>query len=1139
MNSRLPAIVVALALAFACSAFAAGDPLLWQIGQTDGDNAEFALAPKSYAQFTDDGFFVVGESDPKRDWPYVHPGPADAWAGGRQHTFTVIFGVQAAPAAGECQLQLDLLDTQSKLPPTLALVVNGQPFRRELPPGAGDDSIAGQPGKGRPQSVALAFPAPLLQAGNNRLQITTLGGSWLLYDRVALAVPEGVKAAPLTAFTVLGNVASAQGRLVADVLHVGPAAEAEFALAGQPVEKFRLHNGRQTIELAALPVERPTSAALVLSVNGKPVDEQQVTLVPGVREIIVVFKTHFDIGYTDMASNIVQRYRTTFMDGALKVVDQNRDQPPAQQFAWTIPGWPMHKMLEGWPGQTPERQQRVRQAVKEGRFVVHALPFTTHTELLEPEDLVRGLGYSTRLARELGLDLPRDAKMTDVPEHATMLATLLSHAGVTFMHIGCNAMSASPQVPPLYWWEGPDGSRLLTMYSPDYGTGLFPPANWPHRTWLALLHTGDNHGPPRPEEVKKVLNEVAQKLPGVKVRIGRLSDFGDAILAENPDLPVVRQDMPDSWIHGPMSDPAGARIARNTRPLLAATEALHTELRAWKVSVPDAAPTVAAAYEQSLLYGEHTWGGSIGWLDGKFGFGEAFQQERAAGRFQRIEGSWDEHTAYILKARDLIQPVLQQNLQALALAVKINGPRVVVFNPLPWKRTGLASVTSSLTNVAALQPAEGGEALPVAHRGTQLEFTARDVPALGYRTYVPVKANFAPSPLRADAASATIEGPFFKAVLDAAHGTVRSLTDKRTGRELVDAGFGAFLYERFDAGQVEAFADAYIKVEHGWRLDFVKPGLPAASQVPYQSASPKNFQLRFEQTPVTLAAVMEAPAGEGVPNAVTTRLVLYRDEPFADLEITLHDKPFEPWPEAGWLCLPFQVSEPQFRLGRLGKILDPAKDIITGANRHLFGLNTGAAIFDAQGAGVGFCALDNPLISLDTPGCWKFSKDFVPKKPVAYVNLFNNQWNTNFRLWNRGTWTARVRLWAFARYDGDTALVSPSLEARHVLLGAEAGGAAGNLPATQRGLELSRAGVAVSAFGPNPDGDGTLLRLWELAGQSGNVTVKMTPGLSTITVQPVDLRGRPQGQPIAVKDGAFELKLGAFAPASFVIQSAK
>ena len=82
------------------------------------------------------------------------------------------------------------------------------------------------------------------------------------------------------------------------------------------------------------------------------------------------------------------------------------------------------------------------------------------------------------------------------------------------------------------------------------------------------------------------------------------------------------------------------------------------------MAVPDAATTVAAAYEQSLLYGEHTWGGSIGWV-GRIvsAFGEDFKKERAAGRFQRIEGSWDEHTAYIKQAQGLILPALEANLQ--------------------------------------------------------------------------------------------------------------------------------------------------------------------------------------------------------------------------------------------------------------------------------------------------------------------------------------------------------------------------------------------------------------------------------------------------------------------------------------------
>jgi len=117
-------------------------------------------------------------------------------------------------------------------------------------------------------------------------------------------------------------------------------------------------------------------------------------------------------------------------------------------------------------------------------------------------------------------------------------------------------------------------------------------------------------------------------------------------------------------------------------------------------------------------------------------------------------------------------------------------------------------------------------------------------------------------------------------------------------------------------------------------------------------------------------------------------------------------------------------------------------------------------------------------VSLDTPGCWKYSLDFVPKKPVVYVNLFNNQWNTNFRLWNAGTWTARVRIWAFDRYDSESCLITPSLEARYALRAAVADGQAGPLPGAQSGLELSRRGVLVTAFGANPDGADTLLRCW-------------------------------------------------------------
>src|SRR5690606_3687511 len=152
-------------------------------------------------------------------------------------------------------------------------------------------------------------------------------------------------------------------------------------------------------------------------------------------------------------------------------------------------------------------------------------------------------------------------KMTDVPSHVWSLPTILKHAGVEFLHVGCNSASASPEVPRLFWWEGPDGSRLLTMYEAGgYGSGLAPPPDWTCKTWLALIHSGDNQGPPKPDEVEKLLAQARRELPGVKVRMGRLSDFADAILAEKPELPVVRADMPDTWIHGILSMPIETKI---------------------------------------------------------------------------------------------------------------------------------------------------------------------------------------------------------------------------------------------------------------------------------------------------------------------------------------------------------------------------------------------------------------------------------------------------------------------------------------------------------------------------------------------------------------------------------------------------
>src|SRR5512133_675361 len=163
-----------------------------------------------------------------------------------------------------------------------------------------------------------------------------------------------------------------------------------------------------------------------------------------VTDIIVVFKMHFDIGYTQWAEGVLQQYSGPMLSKTLQAIEATSGLPEAEQFVWTVPSWPLKYMLENC---SPELKPGLEKAIREERIIPHALPFTFETEASDLENLVRGLQYASDINRQFGLQLPRDAKLTDVPSHSHVLPTLLKNAGVDILHIGCNPGSASPDVP--------------------------------------------------------------------------------------------------------------------------------------------------------------------------------------------------------------------------------------------------------------------------------------------------------------------------------------------------------------------------------------------------------------------------------------------------------------------------------------------------------------------------------------------------------------------------------------------------------------------------------------------------------------------------------------------------------------------
>ena len=126
-----------------------------------------------------------------------------------------------------------------------------------------------------------------------------------------------------------------------------------------------------------------------------------------------------------------------------------------------------------------------------------------------------------------------------------------------------------------------------------------------------------------------------------------------------------------------------------------------------------------------------------------------------------------------------------------------------------------------------------------------------------------------------------------------------------------------------------------------------------------------------------------------------------------------------------------------------------------------------------------------------------------------------------------------MRIWATEARGCEPDLIGPAWESRSGCLAAFSDGPAGKLPAEDRGLELSRRGVLVTAM--TPTAGGLVLRLWEQSGQGGPLQIRLPAWLAARRAQPCDLRNTPQGKPLEVRDRRLEVPLPAWAPASVVL----
>lgn len=353
-----------------------------------------------------------------------------------------------------------------------------------------------------------------------------------------------------------------------------------------------------------------------------------------IEKVLVIFKTHLDIGFTDFGENVRRKYIEQYIPKALETAKKLRGSRGEERFVWTTGSWLINQYIQTL---NEEQYEEFAEQVRAGDVRWHALPFTSHTELMDAELFETGIGLSKELDERFGVKTIA-CKMTDVPGHTRAIVPFLAKAGVEFMHIGVNPASAVPVVPPLFRWTAPTGEAITVMYHSVYGS-CSPLGDSGAAIYFA--HAGDNLSPPSPEDVKKVFSELREKFPGAKIVASDLSAVAEILRSEVDKMPVITDEIGDSWIHGVGTDPG--KVSR-FRSLLRYRDGLKDDM-------------LRVEFNRKLLpIPEHTWG-----LDEKTHLNdhanftkEEFNAVRNTAPYQKMEQSWREQRAYLTSALSVL-----------------------------------------------------------------------------------------------------------------------------------------------------------------------------------------------------------------------------------------------------------------------------------------------------------------------------------------------------------------------------------------------------------------------------------------------------------------------------------------------------
>ncbi|HOX39234.1 MAG TPA: polysaccharide lyase family protein [Candidatus Brocadiia bacterium] len=1039
----------------------------WEIGVPDNSTAEFALGPGGYNDFAEDAVFAVGQSDPKKDWPYVQPGPADSWAGGGEHSFTILFGVTDPPADGECSLDFDLADTHYQSPPEARIEINGQPFAERLPKGASDKSIFGDPPAGREHKFSVKFPANLLKAGQNEIAITTVSGSWMLYDWVGLQMPQAAKSAPVAGILVWG-VKGAPALVEKDgalyqpaqvrVANFGKACNLDVRFGDDPPCSLAIAPGVQTVELHAKPVSASVMVPLEIRRGEILVFSKKVRLDPVRKWVIYVLPhSHVDIGYTQVQTK-VESDHWRFYEESIAAAKKTAGYPPDARFKWNAEVlWATDSYLKQ---ATPEKRQEFLDAVKSGTIGLDALYGNELTALCRPEELVRLLDFSNRLSGESGLPI-ESAMISDVPGYTWGIVPVLAQSGVKYMSIGPNGgdrigytLSAWADRP--FYWVSPCGKYRILCWIPTRGywrallqgpkmfdyLAQLEKSQYPY-DYVQIRHClGDNAGPA--VDLSDFVKDWNAKYAYPHFVIATTAQmFRDFEKKYGDTIPSVSGDFTPYWEDGAASSALETAMNRESAERLVQAEALWAMLQPG--SYPDA--DFYQAWRNAVLYDEHTWGAhnSISEPDSDF-----------------AKSQWVIKRAFAVDADAQSRKLLKASLAGVEDCA-CRPAAIRVFNTTSWSRTDLVILDKSLELPGDLvKDSDGKAVLSQRLSSGELAFIAADVPALGSKAFVVESGPAAKTDAAAKAEGSVLSNECLKIVLNEETGAIRSLKLCGSEREFVNVSTEMGLNDYFyvagkDPNNAKRNSAATIRV---------KDAGPLVASLLIESDAPGCRKLLRELRIV-----------DGLPRVDIINTV--------DKE-KIRDK------EGVHFAFPFSVPGGVVRMDIPWAVVRPESDQTPGACKNWFTIQRWTDVSN-QDCGATLAIVDAPMmevggITAETP----WMQTIAPSQTV-FSYVMNNYWHTNYRDSQEGPTVFR---YSIAPHDGTfraDAAARFGTERSQPLIAVPVAG--GNESA--RGdslLTVEPAGVVVTSLKPSRDGKGLIVRLFNAGGRPEAVSLKWRAG---------------------------------------------